>query len=126
MAKDSISDFLMAPITKRLEMAVDSNLSESLKTYLGEKSFAEYQNLARQTLGRQRVHLGGGASQFLIFVPGVMGSLLLSRKKGGVWWIDARTRHHLNDLQLTADGYSDADLANDVIPCTTDPGYEPF
>ena len=70
-------------------------------------------------------HLGGGPTR-LIFVPGLMGSMLQSEGLGGVWWIDVRSRNHLNDLRLSPDGLHDANADHRIAPCTTDPIYEPF
>ena len=71
-------------------------------------------------------HLAFGAPKNLIFVPGVMGSLLQSRTRGGIWWIDIRTRDRIDQLGLSADGAQDAEPANDIVPTTTDPSYDPF
>jgi pimeloyl-ACP methyl ester carboxylesterase len=90
---------------------------------LGADAYAEYQGLAvRLDLNR----LSLDAPKNLIFVPGVMGSQLESKTKGGVWWVDVRTRNHLNDLELSPDGLGDADRNNQIAPFTTDPQYEPF
>ena len=55
-----------------------------------------------------------------------MGSLLQSRTRGGIWWIDMRTRERIDQLGLSPDGTQDAELANDIVPATTDPSYDPF
>ena len=41
-------------------------------------------------------HLAPGDLPNLLFVPGVMGSLLDNLQKSGVWWIDVRARDHLD------------------------------
>jgi hypothetical protein len=50
-----------------------------------------------------------------------MGSLLASTTKGGIWWVDVRTRGHIDDLRLAPDGESDHDPDNAVEPVATDP-----
>src|SRR5262249_31165850 len=62
----------------------------------------------------------------IIFVPGVMGSLLHSSTRGGVWWLDVRTLDRIDQLGLSPDGMEDADPANEIVPATTDPSYDPF
>src|SRR5208282_709622 len=71
-------------------------------------------------------HLGVKSPPNLVFIPGIMGSLLKSETKGGVWWIDARTRNHLNDLALSPDGTEDRDVNNQVSAFTMDTTYEAF
>lgn len=127
MAEDTIDSFLQAPTVERLRMASRRSMAEDLKAYLGEPAYEEYLALADQTVGKvDREHLGIDAPENLIFVPGVMGSLLQSRTKGGVWWIDVRTRKFIDELRLSPDGKEDADPRNKVVPFTTDITYEPF
>jgi pimeloyl-ACP methyl ester carboxylesterase len=123
MLVQDIHEFLRAEIPDRLRMARDPRNQALLEHYLGADAFREYRSLA-QRLGDR--HLSIDHVPNLIFVPGVMGSLLLSRSKGGVWWIDPRTRKHLNDLRLSSDGTADYDPSNDIAPFSTDPSYEPF
>ncbi len=123
MAKDFIEEFLAAATARRLEMARDDANAEALAAYLGQEAFGEYRNIAAKW---DSGHLGIQAPKNLIFVPGIMGSLLLSKTKGGVWWIDVRTRQHINDLALAPDGLEDADPANQIEPFSSDPTYEPF
>jgi pimeloyl-ACP methyl ester carboxylesterase len=108
-------------------LALDDDYSEDVKTYLGESAFEEYVQIAQHVVSRLgEKHLGLRAPTNLIFVPGVMGSLLESRTLGGVWWIDVRTRKHLNDLQLSADGLEDANANYQIAPSNVDTSYEPF
>src|SRR6185436_18653441 len=102
MSDDSIRDFLQAAGPRRLEMVRDASHAEVLKRYLGAAIFAEYEGLAARTSR----HLGGRTPN-LLFVPGVMGSLLMTRKLAGVWWIDARTRKNIDKLRLAPDGLAD-------------------
>jgi hypothetical protein len=80
----------------------------------------------RLRLAIDTAHLAFGAPKNLIFVPGVMGSLLQSRTRGGIWWIDVRTRVRIDQLRLSTDGTQDAEPANDIVPTTTDYSYDPF
>jgi pimeloyl-ACP methyl ester carboxylesterase len=120
---DRIEAFLKASIEDRLRMARGTRSADAIRAYLGAEAFEEYRRIAAH-LDTQ--HLAVGGPKNLVFVPGVMGSLLQSRTKGGIWWVDVRTRNHIDDLQLSPDGRSDADASNDVGPSTTDPLYEPF
>ncbi|MFZ0727593.1 MAG: alpha/beta fold hydrolase [Desulfobacterales bacterium] len=123
MAKDFMEEFLSAATVKRLEMAREDANAEALTAYLGQAAYNEYRRIAAKL---DMGHLGIQSPKNLIFVPGIMGSLLLSKTKGGVWWIDVRTRGHINDLALAPDGRQDADPANQIAPFSTDPSYEPF
>lgn len=121
----TIDDFLTKADTRaRLQMIRDPALAPDLRAYLGDAAFAEYERLATKI--ETGAHLARGHRPNLVFVPGVMGSLLLSRAKGGIWWIDARSAKHLDDLGLAGNGATDRDPDDDVAPCTTDPIYEPF
>ena len=62
----------------------------------------------------------------LVFVPGIMGSLLMNSSKAGIWWIDVRTRNFIDSLGLSPDGIADADPENTIAPVTADPSYTPF
>lgn len=121
MATDIVASFLAAPTATRLKLVVNPEHEASLRGLLGQPVFDEYRRLA----GRVRGHLGGSSTN-LIFIPGAMGSMLLSEGLGGVWWVDVRSRHRLDDLRLSPDGQHDADAGYKIVPCTTDPVYEPF
>jgi len=121
MPEDAIDSFLKADTWERLRRVQDPRLEAKLRAYLGLRVFEEFQGLA----ARAREHLGGRPPN-LIFVPGVMGSLLLSQSLGGIWWIDVRTLKHLDDLRLSPDGLSDANPGHVISPCATDTVYEPF
>lgn len=126
MPEDIIEKFLTAPTRDRLKMITSPEAAEDLENYLGPRAFAEYRQMAEKTLPKLRKDLGVDSPPNLIFVPGVMGSLLASKSKGGVWWVDVRTRAFLDKLKLNADGTNDADSANGIYPFTTDITYEPF
>jgi len=121
--EETIKSFQTAEPEERLRMARDDSNREALDMYLGKTAYDEYRKLANRLADQ---HLSIRAAPNLIFVPGVMGSLLQSQTKGGIWWVDARTRGHINDLKLSPDGKEDADPNNQIIPCSTDPTYEPF
>jgi hypothetical protein len=126
MANDNVENFLRAATEERLEMALDDTLADDLRSFLGDAAYQELRGIATQTLASKDAHLGINIPPNIIFVPGVMGSLLFSRKKGGVWWVDARTRAHIDDLRLSPDGTTDAQPENGVEPFTVDTTYEPF
>src|SRR4051794_37329685 len=115
--------FLAAGTEERLGLAQDDAHAAELTTLLGEAAYAEYRELANRFDTR---HLAFGAPKNLIFLPGVMGTLLQSRTHGGMWWIDVRTRALIDRLGLSADGTTDGDPANDIVPATTDYSYDPF
>lgn len=119
----SAETFLTVGIQERLRLVRDDVDAVSLCSYLGDAAYDEYRRLAQKL---DTGHLAFGAPKNLIFVPGVMGSLLQSRTRGGIWWIDLRTRDRIDQLGLSADGAQDADPANDIVPTTTDPSYDPF
>jgi hypothetical protein len=100
MGHEPIVEFLSARPLERLRAARDGRLPAGLEGVLGGRAVAEYSTLARQL---DESHMGAEHPKTLVFVPGVMGSLLMSRSKGGIWWIDVRTRHHIDDLRLNHD-----------------------
>lgn len=118
-----IETFLAADPEERLALARRAEHEEELRRWFGDPAWEEYRRLAGRTGER---HLSLRAPKNLIFVPGVMGSLLRSEGLGGVWWIDARTRNHLDDLRLSPDGSADAEPGHQIGPFSTDPSYEPF
>lgn len=123
---DPIEEFLKAPVSGdngRLAMARDPVRSKAVRGYLGDEAFEDYLRAAERL---DTEHLAVSGPKNLVFVPGVMGSLLQSATKGGIWWVDVRTRKHIDDLRLSPDGASDADESIRIEPATTDPTYEPF
>jgi hypothetical protein len=126
-AADLRRRFLERDTLGRLRMAADPTLQDELRGWLGSEALAEYLALAEDVLpGAGLRHLEAGPTPNLIFVPGVMGSLLASQGLGGTWWIDARSRHHLKDLRLSDDGTTDALRGALVEPFAVDPSYEAF
>src|SRR5689334_6396071 len=102
-------DFLTADTSKRLAMALDDTKRDELARLLGEKAYEELRTLATRRGG---THLGGGPKN-MIFVPGIMGTLLMNKSLAGIWWIDVRTRNYIDQLGLSPDGTKDVgDLEN--------------
>jgi pimeloyl-ACP methyl ester carboxylesterase len=126
MSEQFIDKFLRASTRERLNMITSSDAAEDLKKYLGAEAFDEYRRMAEKALPKFRKKLGVDSPPNLIFVPGVMGSLLASKSKGGVWWIDILNRSYIDKLALNEDGTKDADSANTIYPFTTHITYEPF
>ena len=127
MPMDTVESFLSAPTEERLLMALDPDHRDALRRYLGDSALAEYESLAERTRPKLMAeHLAVGATKNLVFVPGVMGSLLKSDTLGGVWWIDLRALGHLKDLRLAENGLEDMDRNHQVVPFATDLMYESF
>jgi pimeloyl-ACP methyl ester carboxylesterase len=122
-SREFIEDFLTSPTEQRL-LAVRNPANESvLRGFWGDKIYEEYRKMANLS-GPD--HLGGTDAVNLIFIPGIMGSLLSSQTLGGVWWIDCRTYKRIDSLRLSSDGKEDFDKGHDIRPCSTDPSYETF
>jgi pimeloyl-ACP methyl ester carboxylesterase len=123
---DAVLDsFLKASVADRLRMVQKNTTATTtvIKDFLGESAYREYRRLAEKL---DEHHLGVHAPPNLVFVPGVMGSLLTSQTKGGVWWIDLRELSHIDDLRLAPNGKEDADETNQIRPFASDMSYEPF
>jgi pimeloyl-ACP methyl ester carboxylesterase len=120
---DPLESFLGANTSERLGMARDARLQRDLRSYLGEAGLAAYLQLAERV---DHAHLAIEHPTDLVFVPGICGSLLRSRTKGGVWWLDARSLKHIEDLRLQPDGLTDASPEDVVVPFAIDTTYEPF
>jgi pimeloyl-ACP methyl ester carboxylesterase len=124
MSETTLEIFLAADTRERLRLVRDPASEAMLRGYFGDAGYNDYVRIARR-LDRSR-HLAWNHPTNLIVVPGVMGSLLESRGKSGVWWIDVRTRDHINDLGLSPDGAGDLEPANRVRAFNIDTTYEPF
>jgi pimeloyl-ACP methyl ester carboxylesterase len=118
-----IERFIVSETRDRIALVTDPAAAGVLRAWLGEDAYAEYVVLAGRAGDS---HLGAGVAPNLVFVPGVMGSLLVSRGLSGMWWIDVQSRHHLNDLRLAPDGLSDANPGHDVAPAGLAQSYEGF
>ena len=123
MPDTTLDNFLKADTPTRLRMAQDAAHAETLHAYFGDAAFAEYLTLADQL---DDEHLSISHAPNLIFVPGVMGSILGSKTLGGIWWIDPRTRAHIDDLRLAPDGKSDFQAGHRVVSYNVDTAYDPF
>src|ERR1035437_424237 len=121
---DPVITFLKADTHGRVNLRGDKEPASAFRHYLGGSAFAELENMAGRTDVQDRLAVKSPPN--LVFVPGVMGSLLRSETKGGVWWIDARTRGHLDDLQLKPDGAEDLDANRQIDAFAVDTCYEPF
>ena len=119
----TVVEFLRAEALERFKMALDPERAPAIRAYLGDEEFARYEELAGRAVAD---HLGVDIPPNVIFVPGVMGSLLHSRGLAGVWWVDVRTRKHIEDLRLSADGRGDFDPNSQIEPMSIDTSYEPF
>jgi hypothetical protein len=93
------------PTAERVGLLARPETADAVRRSLGENVFAELAAISKPT----EAHLDYHSPPNLIFVPGVMGSLLQSETKGGVWWLDVRSRQHLDDLGLAPDGIGDTD-----------------
>jgi pimeloyl-ACP methyl ester carboxylesterase len=123
MTSPIIENFLKAETLDRLKLARAGTYAGELEHYFGGPAYAEYCALANQL---DVNHLASGPPPNLIFIPGIMGSLLKSETRGGIWWIDVRTRNFINQLSLSEDGTGDAVVKNQIVPITGDTCYDPF
>jgi pimeloyl-ACP methyl ester carboxylesterase len=126
MADDVLVDFLKADLVGRLTMTLDDGKTAALTRYLGAAGYARLRALADEVALHGPEHLAPDSSSNLIFIPGVMGSLLKPKYLAGVWWIDARAHKYINSLALGPDGGVPSDLTLDVEPFQLDLGYIPF
>jgi pimeloyl-ACP methyl ester carboxylesterase len=121
---DIAETFLKADTSERLALAREDANKTELCGLLGEPAYAELRAIAARSFkGR---HLAPPDPKNMIFVPGVMGTLLMNRPLAGIWWIDVRTREFIDRLGLSPDGTKDANQADEIVPITADPSYTPF
>ncbi|MFK0256151.1 esterase/lipase family protein [Streptomyces sp. NPDC090445] len=125
MSTDPWERFRSGGAARRLEMIRDAAVREQLRPHLGTPAVDAYLRLAGRIPGGA-VHLGEDHAPNLVFVPGVMGSILASTGLGGVWWLDVRTRRRLDQLGLTADGEKDATPGARITPVAVDASYDAF
>ncbi|MCX4672345.1 hypothetical protein OG453_37750 [Streptomyces sp. NBC_01381] len=119
---DRIAAFLRTDASQQWRQALDPSLEPELREFLGAGALGELQALARSVTS----HLAGPAAPNLIFVPGVMGSVLASQGLGGVWWLDIRSRDRIDRLQLAANGQNDAEPGARISPVAVDLSYSGF
>ncbi|MFF8289369.1 alpha/beta fold hydrolase [Streptomyces sp. NPDC016309] len=120
---DGVSErFLTADTRTRMALVRDPDTAPALRDLLGDAAHDELVRLAGPTPAH---HLGDGPVN-LVFVPGVMGSVLASTGLGGIWWLDIRSRRRIDSLALAADGRSDAHPSFKIQPVAVDASYEGF
>ncbi|MDX3712265.1 lipase family alpha/beta hydrolase [Streptomyces europaeiscabiei] len=122
ISNDTVAAFLTADTPQRLQMATDAASADTLRLLLGEAAFRELYMLAKSTPAAHLAPVGAT----IVFVPGVMGSVLASQGRSGVWWIDFRNLQRINDLRLADDGLSDIDPGFDVESVVVDHTYTGF
>ena len=123
MSAEAVAEFLAKEPEERLALVREGEVERELRAYLGDEAWSEYSRLAT---GLDAHSLAVSIERNLLFAPGIMGTLLQSEGKAGVWWIDARTRQHIDDLGLAPDGTTDRNPGDDIAPAVADPSYEPF
>ncbi|MFG3207765.1 alpha/beta fold hydrolase [Streptomyces sp. NPDC048192] len=101
----------------------DPAAADALRSLLGT---AAYDELAALAGPPAQHHLADTSPTNLVFVPGVMGSTLVSAGLGGIWWLDIRSRNRINNLALATDGKNDAHPSYKVRPVAVDASYEGF
>ncbi len=128
MSEDFGTRFRMSSVEQRARLVLEAEHRAELVAYLGQPAFDEMLTLASAAVTTlDSRHLAHGVLPDLLFVPGVMGSLLSSRTLGGLWWIDiGRNLGRLNDLRLDQAGAQDFDPSHEVIPIQIDMHYTPI
>jgi pimeloyl-ACP methyl ester carboxylesterase len=125
--KEVIQSFLEDSHEERLRSILDEEKFTVLQAYLGHDAYQEYKVIANRIVPKlDDNHLDLNTSKNLIFIPGVMGSLLTSKSLGGVWWINALDTARINQLKLSPSGEVDDNLNYQVAPFTTDNSYIGF
>lgn len=121
MSASVLERFMAASLEGRLELLQKEPATAAvLKDWCGETAYRELSGLKKDSL-----HLSV-AGERLLFVPGIMGSMLKS-KLGGLWWVDLpRGRTKLDGLRLSPGGEKDADAVAGIEPCGIDLSYEAF
>jgi pimeloyl-ACP methyl ester carboxylesterase len=123
---DRLSAFLQSPFDEQIRLVLHSEFLAGLERELGADVAREVHALAARTSPALTEHLGDGIGTNLIFVPGVMGSVLTSRGLGGTWWIDVRNLRRVDALRLTPDGDRDAEDAARIEAAAVDISYFAF
>jgi pimeloyl-ACP methyl ester carboxylesterase len=123
-ADDVYLRFVGATLAQQLRMVSDPETATALRARIGAGAVEEYLRLARRVRGARGVL--GDRPVNLIVIPGVMGSLLVSRGLGGMWWIDLRQLNRLDSLGLDPEGERDATPGADLWPAGLDASYAAF
>lgn len=121
--QDFVDRFLTADTSVRMALVRDPAAADALRGLLGAAAYDELASLAGPSAPH---HLADAPPTNLVFVPGVMGSTLASIGLSGIWWLDIRSRHRIDNLALAADGQHDAHPAYKVHPVAVDTSYEGF
>ncbi|MFE5594921.1 lipase family alpha/beta hydrolase [Streptomyces sp. NPDC056549] len=115
--------FLQGDTATRLKLLRSTDHTDVLRRFLGTRAHTELVDLAGP---QPQEHLATTAGSSLVFVPGVMGSVLVSRGLGGVWWLDLKNRRRIDSLALAPDGTNDSHSAFRITPAALDMSYEGF
>ncbi|WP_330242429.1 lipase family alpha/beta hydrolase [Streptomyces sp. NBC_00525] len=115
--------FLRGDTATRLALLRSPDHTDALRRFLGTRVHTELVDLAGPA---PQEHLSGSSGSRLVFVPGVMGSVLVSRGLGGVWWLDLKNRRRIDSLALAPDGVNDAHTSFRITPAALDMVYEGF
>jgi hypothetical protein len=116
--------FLRADAAGRAGLLDEASTVAALRGHFGDGAVDDMLRLHTGTA--MQPHLGLHSAPNLVFVPGVMGSMLYSPTRGGVRWLNADTLKFLNGLALDPSGASDVDASDQITPFTVDVSYEPF
>lgn len=124
---DTVLNYYLASDEARLKMAVDDALAPDLKRHFGEMGYDELRTLAERAIAHMNAgHLGPNSPKNLLFVPGIMGSLLMPKEFGGIWWLDVlRNRDKIDKLGLDPAG-EDVDFQHVIQPFQIDQTYDGF
>ncbi|MEV6357307.1 alpha/beta fold hydrolase [Streptomyces hydrogenans] len=115
--------FLQGDTSTRLALLRSPEHAAALRRFLGSAAYTELAELAGPA---PQEHLATTAGSSILFVPGVMGSILVSKGLSGVWWLDIRNRKRIDSLALAPDGKNDAHPSFKVAPSALDMSYEGF
>jgi pimeloyl-ACP methyl ester carboxylesterase len=124
---DIVPAYFRSSDANRIQMAVDASEEPELRRYFGDAAYWRLRDLAGRAIAHEQSgHLGPNAPKNLIFVPGIMGSVLMPKVAGGVWWIDvARNRDKIDQLGLGPDG-DDPDPMKAIEAINVDQTYDGF
>lgn len=125
--RESFELFLEGNESVRCELLLQPQNTEYFKERLGNKGYDQLVKLAHNRATRAASEHLAAAKMTVIFVPGIMGSLLQARVGAGIWWLDAaRTLGMINSLALDSSGNQVSDEKLHVQPCEIDYTYQGF